>query len=138
MIVPKEGDIVDFQLVQNGIFGDKRIGVKVLSPPQDYLSAKFADPQLDSKHTALYPYFASKVGNVDDPTAYKYITVLTNPDTGAVEVIGVPWILESTYKTVTSRTATYVVQNFREEFRAPIQKFLTDLGAKFTTVVNDD
>ncbi|EBV8434028.1 hypothetical protein NFI00_000120 [Salmonella enterica] len=134
MINPNIGDLVDFQLVQSGIYGDKRVEVKVTGL-LDYNTARLIDPQLNNKHTALYPYFQQSVGNVNDPNAYQYMTVINN--SGTTEVVGLPWVLEATYKTVTSRTATYVIQNFREDFRGPLQRFLADLGAVYTMVTND-
>lgn len=135
LINPMRGDIVDFQLVQSGIYGDKRSQVQVISGEMDYEAARMIDQQLMNKHTALFPYFKSKVNNVDDPSAYAYFVVKNSA--GKTEVIGLPWVLDATYKTVTTRVATYVVTNFREEFRAPIQKFLADLGASFTMSTKD-
>lgn len=135
MINPQTGDIVDFSLVQPGIFGDKRIEVRVLIGSAEFEAARLIDPQLLNKHTAFYPYFQNEVGNVNDPAAYKYLVV--SGSNGQPEVIGLPWILESTYKTVTSRTGTIVIQNFREEFRSPLQKFLADLGAQYIITTSD-
>ena len=134
MIKPVVGDIVDFSLVEAGIYGDKRIEVKVIGVAE-FEAARLIDPQLLNKHTALYPYFKDAVGNVNDPSVYSYMILMNN--TGQSEVVGLPWVLESTYKTVSSRTATYVIQNFREEFRSPIQKFLADLGATYIMTTND-
>ncbi|ASU03646.1 hypothetical protein RISINGSUN_24 [Erwinia phage vB_EamM_RisingSun] len=134
MINPNIGDIVDFQLVQSGIYGDKRVEVKITGL-LDYNTARLIDPQLNNKHTALFPYFRESVGNVNDPAAYQYMAVTNSA--GTTEMVGLPWVLEATFKAVTSRTATYVIQNFREEFRAPIQRFLADLGAVYTMVTND-
>ena len=135
MISPKTGDIVDFSLVQAGIYGDKRVEVKVIAGEIEYEAARGFDPQVANKHTALFPYFKEVVGNINDPRAYRYMIVMNS--SGQTEVIGLPWVLDSTFRTVSSRTATYVVQNFREEFRAPLKKFLADLGAIYIMTTND-
>ena len=134
-IVPTKGDIVSFQLVQNNINGGERIGSKI-SGILDYGTAKMIDPQLNVKHAALFPYFSAKVGGVDDPAAYSYITLVgTN---GAIEVVGVPWIEDSTYTIVQSLRATYVITNWREAFRGPMTTFLSNLGATYTMTTADN
>jgi len=132
---PKSGDIVSFQLVQNGLLGDERSQVKVAAADMDYQAAKLIDPQLNVKHTTLFPYFKDAVGGIDNPNQYKYVAFqLAN---GQVEVIGIPWIKESTYRIVEGRIADLQVTNFREEFRGPMQTFLANLGATYTLTVRD-
>lgn len=132
---PKSGDIVSFQLVQNGLLGDERSQVKVAAADMDYQAAKLIDPQLNVKHTTLFPYFQGAVGGIDNPNQYKYVAFqLAN---GQVEVIGIPWIKESTYRIVEGRIADLQVTNFREEFRGPMQTFLANLGATYTLTVRD-
>lgn len=132
---PKSGDIVSFQLVQNGLLGDERSQVKVSGSDLDYQTAKMIDPQLNIKHTTLFPYFKDAVGGVDDPGKYKYaVFKLAN---GNLEVIGIPWIKESTYRLVDGRIADLQITNFREEFRGPMQTFLANLGATYTMTVRD-
>jgi hypothetical protein len=127
---PKSGDIVSFQLVQNGLLGDERVQVRVSAADVDYQTAKLIDPQLNVKHTTLFPYFKDAVGGIDNPSAYKYVTFqLAN---GAIEVIGVPWIKEATYRIVDGRIETIQITNFREEFRGPLLTFLKNLGASYT------
>lgn len=133
---PKTGDIVSFQLVQNGLLGDERSQVTVSGSDLDYQTAKMIDPQLNIKHTTLFPYFQNAVGGVDNPAQYKYVVFkLAN---GALEVIGLPWIKESTYRLVDGRVADLQISNFREEFRGPLQTFLANLGATYTMTVRDN
>lgn len=134
-IVPKSGDIVSFQLVVNGVNGDGRTEVKVTGTGLDYQTAKLLEPQLALKHTALFPYFRSKVGSVDNPAVYEYIAVVGS--SGKPEVIGLPWILESSYKVLDGRVAAVNITNFREDFRAPLTTFLKNLGAVYTLTVKD-
>lgn len=134
-ISPKSGDVVSFQLVISGINGDARTEVKVSGVGMDYQTAKFIEPQLHVKHVALFPYFADKVNNIDDPSAYEYICVIGR--NGAPEIIGVPWIMESSYKIIDGRVATVQITNFREDFRAPLTTFLKNLGAIATVTVKD-
>lgn len=129
-IAPLVNDIVDFQLVVNGILGDERKGAVVIAQDLLYSAARLMDPQLQVKHTNLFQYFASAVGNVNDPSAYRYFAVqLAN---GSMEVIGIPWVNESTFRVVQGRTAIYTINNFEERMRPALAKFLRDLGATYT------
>ena len=123
---PKKGDIVSFQLVINGVNGDERVDVKV-DGLINYQVARMIDPQLAVKHAALYPYFSTKVGNVDDPSKYDYMVVQGR--NGQVEVIGIPWIQDATFRIIDGRTATVLIDNWREDFRAPLKTFMANLGA---------
>lgn len=131
---PKKGDIVSFQFVQNGIIGDQKNQVKVASV-MDYVTARALDPEINVKHQALYTYFAGEVGNVNDPSAYDYIGIINT--NGLLEVIGIPWILASTFRTVAARRATVVIDNYREEFKAPMETFFASLGANVTINIFD-
>lgn len=132
---PKSGDIVSFQLVQNGLLGDERTQVRVSAADMDFQTAKLIDPQLNVKHITLFPYFKDAVGGVDNPANYKYAAF--QAANGAVEVIGIPWIKDSTYRIVDGRIATLQITNFREEFRGPMLTFLANLGATYTLNVKD-
>ena len=46
MINPVDGDIVDFHLVQDGIFGNDRKGVKILSGAMNYSALYLARKDL--------------------------------------------------------------------------------------------
>lgn len=135
-IIPKNGDIVSFQLVVNGLNGDERMQVKVVVGEMDYQAALLMEQQLGIKHTVLYPYFDSKVGYVDNPANYSYMAV--QGVNGKIEVIGIPWIQESSYRIVDGRVATLSITNFREDFRAPMVTFLANLGATYTMTVKDN
>lgn len=129
-IDPRTNDIVDFQLVQNGILGDGRVDVAVTASGLTYETAKLIDPQLNVKHTALFQYFQSKVGGVDNPAAYQYFAV--RDSNGSVEVIGIPWVNETTFKVVVGRIRNYSFNNWQEKFEAPFHKFLRDMGISYT------
>ncbi|MNM27103.1 hypothetical protein D3C81_375870 [compost metagenome] len=129
-ISPVTNDIVDFQLVKNGIVGDARTGAVVIVGDMTYQAAKTMDQQLNIKHTNLFAYFKDKIGGVDDPAAYRYFAVqLTN---GQMEVIGYPWVNESTYKIVKGRTRSYTFTNFEMAMEGPLHKVLRDLGMTYT------
>lgn len=128
-IDPKKGDIVSFQFVRNGLIGDPKTQVRV-EGDLNYSIAKAIDPEVDRKHQTLYPYFASAVGGNDDPTAYPYIGIINT--NGQLEVIGIPWILASSFQYVQSRRAIINASNWREEFRAPVTSFFADLGLDWT------
>jgi hypothetical protein len=131
---PSRGDIVTFQLVKNGIIGDDRVDVKVDGLMQ-YSTARLIDPQLAIKHKNLYSYFKDKVQNVDDPSVYGYLALIGRND--KLEVIGIPWINDSTFQLIDGRNANIVCTNWREDFRAPLQTFMQSLGAAYTITVFD-
>lgn len=133
-IIVNEGDIVDFSLVTDTILGPKRKGVTITAPPMDYTIASRLDPELNSKHKNLFPFFSNKVNNVDDPSSYKYFAV-TNAN-GAVEIIGIPWVMDSTYQAILVRTKTYVIHNFQEFMRAPLELYMSNLGCNFSSLEN--
>ena len=134
-INPKSGDIVSFQLMVNSVNGDDRVEVTVVAADINYQAALLMEPQLGIKHTALFPYFDSKVGFVNNPANYNYMAVQWR--NGEIEVIGLPWIQESSYRIVDGRVATLQVTNFREDFRGPIKTFMANLGATYTLTVKD-
>lgn len=129
VIDPKKGDIVSFQFVQNGLIGNGKLQVKV-EGNVSYQIARAIDPEIDVKHQALYPYFAAAVQNVDDPSAYAYIGII-NLD-GKVEMIGIPWILESTFQFSESERATILVPRWQEKHRPAFTTFFQSLGLDWT------
>lgn len=134
MIEPIRGDIVDFALENGSIIFPSREGV-IVTAVMDYETARLVNPELSAQHQAMFPYFKDKVGGVNDPAAYNYMA-FKNPN-GKIEVIGTPWVKDSTYKTVSTRIATYVINPFKEEYRAPIQTFLSNLGVSYTMTLKD-
>lgn len=134
-INPKKGDIISFQFVKNGLIGDGKVQVKV-EGDMNYRMAKAIDPELNVKHQMLYPYFQEAVGGVNDPTAYGYIGIVNT--NGELEVIGIPWILASSFSYVQSRRAMINVTNWREEFRTPWETFAAGLGLSWTINMFDN
>lgn len=132
MITINEGDVVDFNLVTNSILGGKRTGVQVKSGLLDYSLAVQLDPELNSKHANMYPFFQEKVQNVNNPASYKYFAV-TNAQ-GKNEIIGVPWVLDTSFKPIATRQVTYVIHNFQENMRGAIETLFSNLGASFTSL----
>lgn len=126
---PKKGDIVSFQFVKNGLIGNGKQQVKV-EGDVSYQIAKAIDPEIDVKHQNLYPYFAAAVQNVDDPSAYPYIGIV-NQD-GRVEMIGIPWILESTFQFSESERAIINVPRWQEKHRPAFTTFFQSLGLDWT------
>ena len=129
LVVPVKGDIVSFQLVASRINGGQRTEVQVDSIA-GYNTAKYIDPEIQAKHANLYRYFQDAVGNVDDATAYDYV-VLMNTVTGKMEVIGIPWILTSSWVTVSTQNNLIQITNWQEKMRAPLTTFLANLGASY-------
>lgn len=134
-INPKKSDIVSFQFVRSGLIGDPKIQVLV-EGDMNYSIAKAIDPEINRKHETLYPYFASQVGNNNDPSIYPYIGIINT--NGQLEIVGIPWILESSFQILQSRRAAINVSNWREEFRAPVTSFFADLGVNWTLTAFDN
>lgn len=130
IINPMVNDVIDFQLVVNGVNGDARKGATIITGLMSYQAALFMDQELASKHANLFAYFKDKVGGVNDPSLYQYFAIKNVND--RMEVIGIPWINDDTYRVVASRTRTYVIVNFEEKMDAPFTKFLKDMGANYT------
>lgn len=130
-ISPMTNDIVDFQLVVNGVVGDERKGCVVIVPDMTYQAARMMDPEIAVKHSSLFNYFKDKVGGVDNPSSYRYFAIqLPN---GNPEVIGIPWVNDATFKTIQGRTKTITITNWQENFNGPVAKALRDLGATYTS-----
>jgi hypothetical protein len=134
IVKPVTGDIVSFQLVQNGIIGDERVDVKVDGVLR-YQTAKQIDPELNVKHNSLFPYFRNDVNNIDDPSVYDYVALVGR--NGQLEVIGLPWINASTFRNIQGRIATLSIDNWREDFAGPVKTFMTSLGASYVLNVLD-
>lgn len=131
-INPKKGDVVSFQFVQNGLIGDGKRGVRV-DGELNYNIARAIDPEVNVKHRMLYPYFQEKVGRIDDPTAYGYIGIV-NPD-GKLEVVGIPWILESTFQFVQTMRNSLNITNWQPSWEPALKTFMAGLGANYTSNV---
>lgn len=125
--MPKKGDRVSFSLVVSGINGDERTGLLVDAADIGYTTAILIDPGLNVKHNNLFPYFKNKVNGVEDPSVYNYI-VLKLPN-GSPEVIGVPWIQDSTFKFIEGVRRVVTIENWRQEWDAPMRTFYASLGA---------
>lgn len=129
-INPMVNDVIDFQLVVNGVNGDARKGATIITGLMSYQAALYMDQELASKHANLFAYFKDKVGGVNDPGVYQYFAIRNVND--RIEVIGIPWINNDTYRVVAARTRTYVITNFEEKMHAPFEKFLKDMSANYT------
>lgn len=130
-IQPQQNDVVDFQLVVNGINGDERTDCVVIVQSMNYQAARLMDPEIAVKHANLYQYFKDKVNGIDNPNAYGYFAIRRPNDT--VEVIGIPWVNDATFKTIEGRTKTYTITNYQEKMSGPIAKALRDLGATYSS-----
>lgn len=125
--LPTKGDIVTFQLVVNTVNGGERLDVTVDAVNIGYSTAIFVDPELNSKHANLYPYFKDKVQGVNDPTAYNYLVLKGR--NGKLEAVGIPWILDSSFKLIQGRRATITIENWQEAWDGPMRTFFAGLNA---------
>lgn len=124
-INPAQNDVISFTLVNETINGGPRTAATVTAL-LNYEMAVLLDPELLSKHRNFYAYIADKVNNVNDPSVYTYIAI-RNPN-GVTEIIGIPWILDSSYRSASTRQQTYVINNFQENYRATIETMFNNLG----------
>jgi len=128
--LPSKGDYISFQFVHAGILGDERRQVPVDAVGVGYLTALKIDQELNVKHKNMFPYFASKVNGIDDPSAYNYI-VYRNLN-GQMEVVGIPWILDSSFLIIAGLRCAMVCDTWREIWDAPTKSFFASLGAAVT------
>lgn len=129
-IQPLMNDIVDFQYVRNGIVGDEQRGCLIITPVMNFQAARLVAPEIVTKHAALFPYFADKVNQINDPSIYNYFMIQLPND--SVLVVGYPWVNDDTFKTIEGRSRVYSISNFNEKMSGPIAKLLNDLGATYT------
>jgi hypothetical protein len=132
----KADDIVNFDMITPGIFGDQYKGV-IVNGLVSYAVAKRLDPSIDGKHANFYPFFKDSVDNVDDPNLYKYLTVQLDSTQSELLVFGVPWINKDSLAAIKSREATVVIRGFVEFHRAPLVDFLNSLNVPYTMKVDD-
>ncbi|QBZ70864.1 hypothetical protein pETSU_283 [Edwardsiella phage pEt-SU] len=133
----KNGDIVNFDMIRSGIFGDQ-YKAAIVSAVCDYNTARIVDPDINAKHSNFYPFFKDKVDNVDNPAIYKYMILQLDKTVSKLVVIGFPWINQDSLKTIETRYATVIIQNFQEYHRAPLIDFLENLGTTYQYTVSDE
>lgn len=133
----KKGDIVNFDMVRPGIFGDQYRNMTI-SAVGDYNLARNIDPEINAKHASFYPFFKDTVDNVNSPSIYDYLILQTSKTDPTLVVIGVPWINQTTLKTITSRYATIVINGFQEYHRSPVTDFLNNLNVSYTLEIKDN
>lgn len=132
----KKGDIINFDMISPGIFGDQYKGA-IVSSVADFNTARIIDPDIQLKHANFYPFFKDKVDNVNDPSKYDYFILQLDVTKSDLIVIGFPWINEDSLKAITTREATIVIRQFQEYHRAPLMDFLTNLNVSYTLLVED-
>lgn len=133
----KKGDIVNFDMIRPGIFGDQYKGALV-DGIVGYNSARYINTDIQQKHANFYPFFKDTVQNVDDPQVYDYLVLQLDKTKPDLIAIGIPWINKDTLKTIQSRHATVIIQQFQEYQRAPLNDFLKNLGVTYVLTVDDD
>lgn len=133
----KQGDIINFDMIAAGIFGDQ-YKAAVVNAVTNFTVARLLDPSLPEKHAAFYPFFKDAVDNVNDPSVYNYLVLQLDPTKSDQIVIGFPWINADSMKAITTRHATIVIREFQEYQRAPLLDFLANMNVKYTLTVTDD
>lgn len=133
----KKGDIIDFDMIRPGIFGDQ-YKAALISGIVDYNTARMIDPEINAKHANFYPFFQNTVDNVNNPNVYDYLVLQLDVTKSNLVVIGYPWINPQSLKTVSSRYATVIIRNFQEHQRAPLVDFLKNLNVEYTLTVTNN
>jgi hypothetical protein len=133
----KKDDIINFDMITQGIYGDqyKAAVVNSIAP---YGVARLIDPSIDVKHANFYPFFKDSVDNVNDPSVYNYFILQLDPTKSDYLVIGFPWINVDSLTTLTTRTATVIIQTFQEWQKAPLIDCLNSLNVKYTIKIDDN
>lgn len=133
----KKDDIINFDMIAPGIFGDqyKSALVNSIAP---YGLARLIDPSIDVKHANFYPFFKESVDNVNDPSVYDYFILQLDPTKANYIVIGFPWINVDSLTTLRTRTATVIIQTFQEWQRAPLIDCLNSLNVAYTLKIDDN
>lgn len=132
----KKGDLVNFDMIIPGIFGDQYKSVWVAGVV-DHTSASIIDPEINVKHENFFPQFKESVGNVNDPTIYDYLLIKPDPTTNNLLAIGYPWIRPDSLEITKGRTAEILIQNWEARWEAPVNDFLKNLGASYVLSVSD-
>jgi hypothetical protein len=123
------GQTYNFQ-VYPSVLGNDWQNVKVTS----VMSYEDAMKQQDvtSLHIKFYPYFGPQTNTPNDPSAYLYIKVKTQ--SGAVTILGVAWINDSSVQMVTAQTVTATIANVTPQDIPKIQAALAANGYNNVTV----
>lgn len=132
----QKGDLVNFDMITPGIFGDQYRGVLVAGVV-DYTVASTIDPELNVKHQAFYPYFKDTVDNVNDPARYDYLLIRPDPAKSELLVIGYPWINPSSLEVTKGRSALITITTWEQRFESPLKDFLANLGVPYTIDIRD-
>lgn len=130
MIQFETNSVVSFRLLQTTLVANNFSNVKIITNDTIFAVARQLNPELQSLHEALYPYFKDKVNNVSDPSAYTYFIVeLGN---GQFFPVGKPWIDETSFQVVNSHRCSIEISNYRLEWEAAIKDLLNNLGASYS------
>lgn len=132
----KKGDIVNFDMIRPGIFG-AQYKAALITGIIDYETARIIDPDIYNKHQAFYPFFKDSVDNVNDPSIYNYMALQLDPTKAGRTIIGFPWIDKDSLKTIQSRYAQVIIQNFQEYQRPTLIDFLEGLNVTYVLTVTD-
>ncbi|AEV89491.1 putative virion structural protein [Pseudomonas phage OBP] len=132
----KKDDIVNFDMLRPGIFGDQYKGA-VIASIGDFNVARLVDPDVAQKHASFYPFFKDKVDNVDNPAIYDYLILQLDKTKPNLIAIGFPWINEGSLKTITTRQAVVIIREFQEYHRAALTDFLEGMNVDYTLTIDD-
>lgn len=133
----KKDDIINFDMIAPGIDGDQ-YKAALVNGIASYGVARLIDPSINVKHANFYPFFKDSVDNVNDPSVYDYFILQLDQTKSDLLVIGFPWINADSLTTLTTRTATVIIQAFQEWQKAPLLDCLNSLNVKYTIKIDDN
>lgn len=133
----QKNDIVDFDMIRPGLFGDQ-YKAALITAITDFGTARLIDPDIQAKHALFYPFFKDSVDNVNNPDVYNYMILQLDPTKSSRTVIGFPWIDKDSLKTIQSRYATVIIQNFQEYQKSPLEDFLSGLNVTYQLTITNN
>lgn len=124
------GQTYSFSVYPSNLLGTDWDNVKVTS----VMSYEDAMKEMDvtSLHVQFYPYFGSVTNTPNDPSSYLYIKVKTS--SGAITILGVAWINDSTVQMVTAQTITATIANVTPADVSKIQAILAANNYNFVSL----
>lgn len=116
------GKTIQFETLAPAVLGARYKDVKVLAILDPGTAKMFSDVLV--RHIAVYPYLPP--GIVDDHTRYNYVK-LEMPN-GAIEIMGIPWISESSISVIEQTDIRVVLKGRSHEDVELVRRALSANG----------
>lgn len=126
----KLNDLITFRTYSDNIFGVSFTNVRIVAVYDADTAMAFVD--IYSRHQSIYPFIPSSNGIANDPKLYSYVKVLL--PNGEHEILGLPWIDETTVVKVDNRTLQLKFSFETNEQQENLFKVLTANKIPFSRV----